>query len=89
VLDSVAQYLKASPAVALEIQGHTDNIGGAASNLALSQHRAEAVKTYLVSAGIDAKRLTAKGFGLTVPVSDNATPEGRARNRRVVFATKT
>jgi outer membrane protein OmpA-like peptidoglycan-associated protein len=89
VLDSVAQYLKASPAVALEIQGHTDNIGGAASNLALSQHRAEAVKTYLVSAGVDAKRLTAKGFGLTVPVSDNATPEGRARNRRVVFATKT
>jgi outer membrane protein OmpA-like peptidoglycan-associated protein len=89
VLDSVAQYLKASPAVALEIQGHTDSIGGAPSNLALSQKRAEAVKAYLVSAGIDAKRLAAKGFGLTVPVSDNTTAEGRARNRRVVFATKT
>ncbi|HUO92246.1 MAG TPA: OmpA family protein [Rhizomicrobium sp.] len=89
VLDAVAQYMKASPAVALEIQGHTDSIGGAASNLQLSQKRAEAVKAYLVSAGVDAKRLTAKGFGLTVPVADNKTPEGRARNRRVVFATKT
>ena len=89
VLDSVAQYLKASPAVVLEIQGHTDNIGGSASNLTLSQKRAEAVKAYLVSTGIDAKRLTAKGFGLAVPVADNATAEGRARNRRVVFATKT
>jgi flagellar motor protein MotB len=85
VLDSVAQYLQANPKVRLEIQGHTDNIGGAAVNLALSQSRAESVKSYLVSAGIDASRLTAKGYGLTQPVASNITPEGRAQNRRVVF----
>jgi outer membrane protein OmpA-like peptidoglycan-associated protein len=85
VLDSVAQYLKANPTVHLEIQGHTDSIGGAAANLALSQKRADAVKAHLAAAGIQTDRLTAKGFGLTVPVADNATPEGRARNRRVVL----
>jgi len=88
VLDSVAQYLKDNPKVVLEIQGHTDNIGGAPSNLALSQKRAEAVKAYLMSDGVAAARLMPKGFGLTVPVAGNETPEGRARNRRVVFAAK-
>ena len=85
VLSSVAQYLKADPKVRLEIQGHTDSIGGAAANLALSQQRADAVKSSLVASGIDASRLVAKGYGLSVPVAGNATPEGRARNRRVVF----
>jgi outer membrane protein OmpA-like peptidoglycan-associated protein len=88
VLDDVARWLKGDPKVRLEIQGHTDNFGGPAPNLALSQKRAEAVRAYLMSAGIDGGRLTAKGFGLTVPVGDNATPEGRARNRRVVFEAK-
>jgi outer membrane protein OmpA-like peptidoglycan-associated protein len=88
VLDDVARWLKGNPKVKLEIQGHTDNFGGPAPNLALSQKRAEAVKAYLVTAGVDGGRLAAKGFGLTVPVADNQTPEGRARNRRVVFAAK-
>ena len=88
VLDDVARWLKGAPKVQLDIQGHTDNFGGAAPNLSLSQKRAEAVKAYLVAAGVDGGRLTAKGFGLTVPVADNQTAEGRARNRRVVFATK-
>jgi outer membrane protein OmpA-like peptidoglycan-associated protein len=85
VLDSVAQYLKANPAVSLEVQGHTDSIGGGVSNLALSQSRAEAVKAALVADGVKAARLTAKGYGLTQPIADNGSPEGRARNRRVVF----
>jgi outer membrane protein OmpA-like peptidoglycan-associated protein len=85
VLDSVAQYLKANPAIRLEVQGHTDSIGGAAPNLALSQGRADAVKQVLVADGVSADRLIAKGYGLKVPIADNAAPEGRARNRRVVF----
>jgi outer membrane protein OmpA-like peptidoglycan-associated protein len=88
VLDDVARWMKGNPKVRLEIQGHTDNFGGPGPNLTLSQKRAEAVKAYLVGDGVDGGRLTAKGFGLTVPVADNQTPEGRARNRRVVFATK-
>ncbi len=85
VLDGLAQYLQANPRRRLEIQGHTDNIGGQAFNATLSQKRAEAVKAYLAAAGVDDSRLVAKGYGLSQPVVDNGTPEGRARNRRVVF----
>jgi outer membrane protein OmpA-like peptidoglycan-associated protein len=89
VLEGVAQYLKAEPLKRLLIEGHTDNIGGDAYNLDLSQKRAEAVKAYLVAAGgIDAARLDAIGKGLTQPVAGNAMPEGRAQNRRVVFRTR-
>jgi len=86
ILNTVAQYLKINPAIKIEVQGHTDNVGGAEFNLKLSQNRAESVKSYLVKeAGISAGRLTTKGLGLTLPVSDNSTPQGRALNRRVVF----
>ena len=84
-IDALAQYLKANPAVRLEIQGHTDNFGGAPANLALSEKRAAAVKAAIAASGIDAGRLVAKGYGLSVPVGDNKTPAGRAQNRRVVF----
>jgi outer membrane protein OmpA-like peptidoglycan-associated protein len=83
-LKSIAAALKGHPDLKVEIQGHTDNVGSAASNLALSQARAEAVKAALVSDyAIDDGQLTAKGYGDTKPVSKNATAEGRANNRRV------
>jgi outer membrane protein OmpA-like peptidoglycan-associated protein len=81
----VAKILKDNPEVRFEIQGHTDNSGAAAHNLALSQQRAEAVKLQLVSMGVDTARLTTKGLGDTRPIADNATFEGRANNRRVEF----
>ena len=69
----------------LEIQGHTDNVGGADYNNTLSENRANAVKKYLVDKGVKAERVTAKGFGLSKPIDTNDTPEGRAKNRRVEF----
>lgn len=81
-LDNVVQLLKENPTVQIQIGGHTDNVGAPADNLKLSENRAKAVVNYLVSKGIDAKRLSYKGFGETVPVADNKTEEGRAQNRR-------
>jgi OmpA-OmpF porin, OOP family len=82
-LTSVAAILKAYPAVHLTIGGYTDNTGDAAYNLKLSQGRAESVVAQLGSMGIDTSRLTPKGYGEDHPVGDNATPEGRAQNRRI------
>ena len=84
----IADALKADGELALEIQGHTDNVGAAAANLTLSRERAAAVKAALVKAGIDEGRLTTSGFGDTQPVADNSTDEGRARNRRVELVRK-
>lgn len=80
----IAKLLQAQPALKLDVVGHTDNVGDAAANLKLSQRRADAVVTSLVEDhGIDEARLTARGEGLGQPVADNATEEGRAKNRRV------
>lgn len=80
----IAALLQAQPALKLDIVGHTDNVGAADANLRLSQRRADAVVTSLVEDhGIDEARLSAKGEGMNVPVADNATEEGRAKNRRV------
>ncbi|MEO5345227.1 MAG: OmpA family protein [Magnetococcus sp. YQC-9] len=83
LLDSVVTVLKNNPNVRIEVQGHTDNTGKPAHNDRLSKARAESVKQYLVKKGIDAKRLTAAGFGANKPVAPNTTPDGRAKNRRV------
>jgi outer membrane protein OmpA-like peptidoglycan-associated protein len=85
VLNDVSKFLKANPSINMEIDGHTDNTGAAAKNLTLSQQRANAVEAQLITMGIDASRLTTKGFGSTVPIASNDTPEGQANNRRVEF----
>jgi OOP family OmpA-OmpF porin len=85
VLDSVATRLKNYPVVQMIIEGHTDSIGGMKYNQTLSEKRAGAVMAYLVKSGIAANRLQAIGYGLQQPVSGNATPSGRAANRRVVL----
>jgi OOP family OmpA-OmpF porin len=68
-----------------EVVGHTDSVGNSAANQRLSEARANAVVAYLRSKGIDGSRLTAVGYGDTRPVADNATEEGRARNRRITL----
>jgi outer membrane protein OmpA-like peptidoglycan-associated protein len=67
----------------ITVIGHTDSIGSDASNMKLSFDRAEAVRTFLISQGVAADRIKAKGMGETMPVSNNTTPDGRANNRRV------
>lgn len=85
ILDDFATYLIDHPAIEIEISGHTDNVGDDKSNLTLSTERAFEVMSYLVSHGVPTKRMTYKGYGKTKPIGDNATPEGRAKNRRTEF----
>lgn len=85
ILDEIAILLLQNQYLHLTINGHTDNIGTDKYNENLSRSRAETVKNYLIEKGINKERLTAKGFGESVPVSSNFTEEGRALNRRVVF----
>ncbi len=85
VLNDVATFLKSNSSMKFEIDGHTDSDGSASSNMTLSQQRADAVKSQLGAMGIDASRLTTKGFGASKPMAGNDTPEGKANNRRVEF----
>ena len=82
VLDELVAYLNRKDDERIELGGHTDNVGTAKSNLILSEARANTVRTYLLSKGIDPNRVTAKGYGFSVPVETNKTEEGRAHNRR-------
>ena len=85
VLDRAVAVLKEFPEIKLEIQGHTDNRGKADYNRGLSQRRADAVRTYMVSRGIASDRLTAVGYGMDQPIADNSSESGRSRNRRTEF----
>jgi OOP family OmpA-OmpF porin len=87
-LDQVGAALAAQPELSIEIQGYTDSTGPAEYNLRLSQRRAESVKEYLISKGVNGSMLTARGYGKDNPISSNATAEGRAQNRRVAFEVK-
>lgn len=82
VLDELVAYLVRKDDERIEIGGHTDNVGKPAANIKLSMERAQAVMDYLIAKGIDPARLTAKGYGMAVPIDDNKTEEGRAQNRR-------
>jgi outer membrane protein OmpA-like peptidoglycan-associated protein len=82
-LDQVVTIMNENPGLRIKIEGHTDNAGDDAANMKLSQDRADAVKAYIVGKGISADRITSEGFGETMPIADNKTAAGRAKNRRI------
>ncbi len=84
-LDGLVPALQRDKSTRFEIAGHTDNVGTAPANLALSEARAKTVAAYLTLKGVSPERFVTKGYGDTAPVADNATPDGRQRNRRIEF----
>ncbi|MDQ3110409.1 MAG: OmpA family protein, partial [Bacteroidota bacterium] len=84
-LNKLALWMKANPKVKIELSGHTDNVGDKKSNLTLSNNRAKAVYDYLAANGVDASRMTYKGYGDTKPKVANDTPEHRQMNRRTEY----
>ena len=85
LLDKIAETFVENSNYVIEVQGHTDNTGKAEMNKRLSDNRAHAVMDYLVKKGVDASRMTAIGYGPDMPIADNKTKAGRAKNRRVEF----
>ena len=81
-IDQLFEWLTKKSKLNVQIIGHTDNVGAASNNLALSKNRAAAVSKYLVEKGIDPKRINSKGLGESKPIAKNDTDEGRQRNRR-------
>lgn len=81
-LKNLVEIMKRKKELKIRIDGHTDSDGDESANQILSQQRAESVKNYLISQGIDAGRISAKGYGESKPVADNTTPQGKAKNRR-------
>ncbi len=86
LMDQIAQKFIENKNFIIEVQGHTDNVGKADYNKKLSDARANAVMKYLVDKGVPQERMSAKGYGMDVPIADNKTKAGRAQNRRVEFA---
>ncbi len=84
-LNKLIQLMIDNPSANIQITGYTDNVGNDADNLKLSENRSKAVVEFLISKGIESKRLSYKGFGKAKPVADNSTEEGRALNRRTEF----
>jgi outer membrane protein OmpA-like peptidoglycan-associated protein len=82
-LAKVSGILLAHPGLNMQIEGHTDSVGGDAYNVRLSEQRAESVREFLGEQGVTLSSITAQGFGKAEPVASNDTPEGRQRNRRV------
>src|SRR5262249_42869308 len=82
-LAKVAGIIVSHPGLKIEVEGHTDSTGSDEFNMKLSENRADAVRQYLVAQGITSENVTARGFGKTAPVADNATSAGRQANRRV------
>ena len=87
-INRIKTLMDQNPELKYEVQGHTDSTGTPESNQKLSERRAQAIVNKLVELGIDRSRLTAVGKGQYSPIADNATEEGRAKNRRVVFVAK-
>lgn len=88
IVDEIVALMRNNTQLNIAIEGHTDNVGTAASNQTLSEARAKSVMAAIVAKGIPAARLSAQGFGQTKPIADNATEEGKARNRRVELVRK-
>ena len=87
LMDEIAKAMKDNDKIKkVLVEGHTSADGDAAVNMKLSGERANAVMKGLVERGVDAKRLSAKGFGITKPIGDNSDPAGRVKNRRVEFS---
>ncbi len=84
-LEKAYNTLAQNPEVVVEIQGHTDNVGKRATNMKLSEARANSVKAWLVAKGVASERITTKGFGPDKPIAPNTTKEGKAKNRRIEF----
>ena len=82
-LDSVVEYMAHKKSARIEISGHTDNVGNAKTNKALSEKRAQACRDYLISKGIDGSRVTAIGYGDERPMAPNDSEDGRQKNRRI------
>jgi len=89
LLDQIAATAANCPAASISVEGHTDSQGDDASNLSLSEQRAQAVVSYLTNQGVDGTRMTSIGYGETLPIGDNTTPAGRASNRRIEFNVST
>jgi OOP family OmpA-OmpF porin len=88
IIDQVVDLLMEDESLRVSIEGHTDDVGSAASNKTLSENRAKSVMNAIVAKGVDRSRLSTKGWGQEKPIADNKTADGRAKNRRVEIVKK-